>query len=128
MPVEYERIVSKLLVKAPAERYQEMADVNRDLQSLKKDLERQESPEGINNAGREGRKLAAIMFSDMVGYSALAQKNESLAIELLEEHRKILREIFPKHEGHEVETAGDSFFVEFNSALQAVNCAIEIQN
>jgi TolB-like protein/class 3 adenylate cyclase len=67
------------------------------------------------------------MFSDMVDYSALAQKNESLAIGLLEEHRRILRAIFPKHEGHEVEAAGDSFFVEFLSALEAVNCAIEIQ-
>ena len=33
------------------------------------------------------RKLAAIMFTDMVGYSALAQRNEALAPELLEEHR-----------------------------------------
>ncbi len=73
------------------------------------------------------RRLAALMFTDMVGYSALTQKNESLAIELLEEHRKILRTIFFKHEGIEVETVGDAFFVEFKSALESVNCAIEIQ-
>ena len=45
------------------------------------------------------RKLAAIMFTDMVGYSALSQRNEALALELLEEHRGVLRGLFPKHPG-----------------------------
>jgi TolB-like protein/class 3 adenylate cyclase/Tfp pilus assembly protein PilF len=75
----------------------------------------------------EYRKLSAIMFTDMVGYSAMVQKNESLALELLKEHRKLLRPIFSKHSGDEVETSGDAFFVEFNSALEAAQCAIEIQ-
>ena len=67
------------------------------------------------------------MFTDMVGYSALTQKNEALALDLLEEHRKILRPIFANHDGREIETAGDSFFVEFKSAVESTNCAIEIQ-
>ncbi len=63
----------------------------------------------------------------MVGYSALAQKNEALSLELLNQHRKILRPFFTKHAGREIGTAGDAFFVEFNSAVEATNCAIEIQ-
>jgi len=82
-------------------------------------------------AGSQGRqqqrRLAAIMFTDMVGYSSLSQSNETLALELLEEHRNILRPIFLKYSGKEIDTAGDSFFVEFISAVDAANCAIEIQ-
>jgi class 3 adenylate cyclase len=79
------------------------------------------------SASTEQRKLAAIMFTDMVGYSALAQRSEKLALELLEEHRRLLREFFPRFGGREVETTGDGFLVEFASALEAARCAIEIQ-
>ncbi len=75
----------------------------------------------------EERKLAAIMFTDMVGYSALAQRDDKVALELLEEHRRLLREIFPPFHGTEIKTIGDAFLVEFGSALEAAQCAIEIQ-
>src|ERR1044072_3411098 len=75
----------------------------------------------------EQRKLAAIMVTDMIAYSALSQRDEKLAQELLEEHRRLLREIFPRFNGSEIKTIGDAFLVEFNSALEAAQCAIEIQ-
>jgi adenylate cyclase len=73
------------------------------------------------------RRLAAIMFTDMVDYTRLSEKDEPLALSLLDEHRRLLRQVFPKHGGREVKTVGDGFLVEFASALEAVRCALDIQ-
>jgi adenylate cyclase len=73
------------------------------------------------------RRLAAVMFTDIVGFTAMSQQDEKQALEVLESHNTLLRLIFAKHGGTEIKTIGDSFLVEFASALAATDCAIEIQ-
>lgn len=73
------------------------------------------------------RRLAAIMFTDMVGFTALAQADEAVALDVLQRHNRLLRPLFTKFRGREVKTVGDAFLVEFESALDAVRCAVEVQ-
>ncbi len=73
------------------------------------------------------RRLVAIMFTDVVGFTASAQTDEAGALRRLQEQAAIVRPIFGPYGGTEIKSTGDGFLVEFESALQATECAVEIQ-
>ncbi len=73
------------------------------------------------------RRLAAIVFTDMVGSTALAQVDEPEALRRREEQERLIRSLVASHQGREVKSMGDGFLLEFESALRAVECAIDIQ-
>ena len=73
------------------------------------------------------RRLAAIMFTDIVGYTALMGKDEDKAFEILRINREIHQTQLEKYNGTLIKEIGDGILASFSSALEAVQCAIEIQ-
>jgi adenylate cyclase len=67
------------------------------------------------------------MFTDMVGSTASAQLNETAALKNREEQEAFVRPLFAAHQGREIKSMGDGFLAEFDSALRATQCAVEIQ-
>ena len=73
------------------------------------------------------RQLAAIMFTDIVGYTALMGKDSDKAMELIRVSKQIQKPLVEKHNGKWLKEMGDGAMVQFGSALDAVNCSMEIQ-
>ena len=73
------------------------------------------------------RFLAAIMFTDMVGYTAQMQKDEGLAKVNRDRHRQVLQDHVQSHAGKILQYYGDGTLCVFESAVEAVRCAIKIQ-
>lgn len=73
-------------------------------------------------------KLAAVMFTDIVGYSRFMSENEVEALRLLETHNTILLPVIENHDGKVVKTMGDGLLIDFQSARRACECAMAIQD
>ncbi len=75
----------------------------------------------------QSRQLAAIMFTDIVGYTSLMGKDSNKALELVRISKEIQKPLVEKHQGIWLKEMGDGAMAQFKSALDAVNCAIKIQ-
>src|SRR6266404_6876421 len=74
------------------------------------------------------RRLAAILVADVVGYSRLMETDEAGTLAVLKERRRaIVDPLVKKHRGRIVKLMGDGVLVEFGSAVNAVECAVELQ-
>jgi hypothetical protein len=74
-----------------------------------------------------GRRLAAILAADVVGYSRLMGEDEAGTARAVREHRDAARPIVANHGGRNVKTTGDGLLLEFPSVVAAVECAIALQ-
>ena len=73
------------------------------------------------------RKLAAIVFTDIVGFTKLSSKNEPAALALLESQRNLLKPIVDQYNGEWLKEIGDGLLLSFSTSRDAVDCAIAIQ-
>src|SRR5262249_51989632 len=78
-------------------------------------------------ATTETRRLAAIMFTDMVGFSRQMGANEARMLRLLDIHNHLIRQAVAAHHGTIIKTIGDAFLVDSPSVVHAVQCAQQIQ-
>jgi adenylate cyclase len=74
------------------------------------------------------RKLTIILCADVYGYSRLMDGDEETTLRTLSSHRKLVDSLIEQHHGRFVNSAGDSVLAEFVSVVNAVQCAVEIQN
>jgi class 3 adenylate cyclase len=73
------------------------------------------------------RMLSAILFTDMIGYSAMMSTDEAQAIKSLNVHNRIIEEVVAAHDGEVVKNMGDGYLATFQSAVKAVKAALAAQ-
>jgi len=73
------------------------------------------------------RHLAAILFTDIVGYTTIMQKDELKAVNVIKHYHEVLEKSVATHRGEILNNYGDGSLCSFSSVLEALNCAIELQ-
>lgn len=76
---------------------------------------------------RYERKLVALLAADVAGFSRQIEADEVGTLRALEVHREVMDRLIAEHGGRIANTAGDSVLAEFASAVNAVECAVEVQ-
>jgi len=72
-------------------------------------------------------RLAAVMFTDIVGFSRMMEEDEKGTLVTLDFHNKLVREQVERFRGGVIKTIGDAFLAQFNTTLDAVQCALAVQ-
>jgi adenylate cyclase len=73
------------------------------------------------------RRLAAIVFTDVAGYTSFAQSDEAGALRLLQEQDRLIRPLLEAHRGRKVKSMGDGLLIEFHNVLDAIEYAVDLQ-
>ena len=79
-------------------------------------------------APRLERKLVAILAADVEGYSRHMERDEAATLVTLSSHREIVDDLIVSHNGRITGTAGDSVLAEFASVVDALDCALIVQD
>ena len=74
------------------------------------------------------RKLAAIMFTDIVGFSKIMGDDESLALSILNKQESLISPLVKNYKGNIIKKTGDGYLLEFSSSVEAIQCAIAMQD
>ena len=74
------------------------------------------------------RKLTAILSADAVGYSRLMAENEAATVKTIATYREVMTSLVKQHRGRVVDSPGDNVLAEFSSVVDAVQCAVAVQN
>lgn len=74
------------------------------------------------------RKLTTIFCADVDGYTNLMAKDEEATLARLQRSRVLMRDLFERHDGREINTWGDAVIAEFGSVVEAVRCAVAFQD
>src|SRR5262245_32449984 len=125
LPPRLEEILGRCLAKDPEHRYPGASELAADLRALASGAAAgaPESP-----AAAKTRRLAAILFSDIVGYTALMAADEARALAVRDRHRALLRPLVERFHGELIEAPGDEALAVFASSLRAVDCALALQD